>query len=62
MEPGNVRIHSSLLLTLHYLIGQDPESLLDRHRQWPGNALRPTSSPVRTPRATRPDRLRIGYV
>ena len=62
MEPGNARVHSSLLLTLHYLTGQDPESLLERHRQWPGNVLRPTSAPARIPPATRPDRLRIGYV
>lgn len=61
-EPESVRTHSSLLLTLHYLAGQSPESILDRHRRWPGNALRPASSPFSPPPAARPDRLRIGYV
>jgi len=62
LDPENARIHSSQLLTLHYLARQDPESILDRHRHWPGNALSPTSSPLRIPPSTRPERLRIGYV
>lgn len=63
MEPENARIHSNLLLTLHYLTGQDAEGLLDHHRRWPGNALRPahSSTEFRRP-AERPARLRVGYV
>lgn len=65
LEPRNPRIHSSLLLTLHYLTGQNPEELFDRHLQWPGNAT--PSGPVSawTPAAApgeRSARLRIGYV
>lgn len=63
IEPKNERIHSSLLLTLHYLAGQDPEDMLARHRRWPGNALHPaTPSRVSVPLKERPERLRIGYV
>lgn len=62
MEPKNARIYSGMLLTLHYLTGQEPEDLFDRHRRWPGNALRPTSPPVRSLPAVHRDRLRIGYV
>lgn len=63
LDPANPRIYSSLLLTLHYLTGQDPEGLLERHRRWPGNTLRPAQAPAKFPRpAERPARLRIGYV
>ncbi len=62
MEPENARIYSGLLLTLHYLTGQEPESFLDRHRRWQGNALRSASLPMRAFPVSRPDRLRIGYV
>lgn len=63
IEPNNERIHSSLLLTLHYLAGQDPEEMLARHRRWPGNALRPaTPSRVSVLLKECPERLRIGYV
>jgi len=62
MEPKNARIYSGMLLTLHYLAVKDPEIFLERHRRWPGNELRPTSLPARARPATRPDRLRIGYV
>jgi protein O-GlcNAc transferase len=62
LEPENARTYSSLLLTLHYLTGLDPESVLDRHRHWPGNTLHQISSPVYNLAAVRPDRLRVGYV
>lgn len=61
LQPENARIYSGLLLTLQYA-GQNPESLLARHRRWPGNALRPASSPLQRLPAERPERLRIGYV
>src|SRR3989344_2106194 len=63
IAPRNPRFQSSLLLTLHYLTGQDPESLLDRHRQWSAHAPRATRTveAFRRP-AGRPDKLRIGYV
>lgn len=60
LQPENERIYSGLLLTLQYA-GQNPESLFERHRCWPGNALRPLSAP-RHLQAQRPERLRIGYV
>jgi protein O-GlcNAc transferase len=63
IAPQNPRFQSSLLLTLHYLTGQDPESLLDRHKQWSvdvPHATR-TAETFRRP-AGRPDKLRIGYV
>jgi protein O-GlcNAc transferase len=59
LEPANPRIYSSLLLTLHYLPEQEPQDLLERHRRWPGNGLRPVAAP---PPPSRPARLRIGYV
>ncbi|MHB8743218.1 MAG: O-linked N-acetylglucosamine transferase, SPINDLY family protein [Sulfuricaulis sp.] len=63
IEPENSRIQSNLLLTMHYLTGQDPENLLDRHRRWSGNALRQDGAKVRFPRpAIRPGKLRIGYM
>ncbi len=62
MQPENARIYSGLLLTLQYFAGQDQESLLDRHRRWPGNVGFPASSLVQLPPAERPQRLRIGYV
>jgi protein O-GlcNAc transferase len=65
VEPENARIHSSLLLTLHYISGQDPEELFERHRQWPGNRTRPAPSSGRaTPIASSESRpcLRVGYV
>ena len=62
LEPDNARTHSSLLLTLHYLAGQDPESILERHRRWPGNALSPSPRALRARPSGRPERLRIGYV
>jgi predicted O-linked N-acetylglucosamine transferase (SPINDLY family) len=65
LAPENPRFYSSMLLTLHYLTGQDPENLLERHRRWPGNATRPDPAPTRAPAtadAEQPARLRIGYV
>ncbi|BAV33879.1 hypothetical protein SCL_1574 [Sulfuricaulis limicola] len=65
LEPRNARIHSSMLLTLHYLAGQDPVELLERHRQWPGNVARPVPASAPGPIAAageRSARLRIGYV
>jgi protein O-GlcNAc transferase len=63
LDAANPRIYSSLLLTLHYLTGQDLEGLLERHRRWPGNTLRPAQATAKFPRpAERPARLRIGYV
>ena len=63
MEPDNARHYSGMLLTLQYVTGQDPERLLQQHRDWPGNALptTPAFSRRRLP-STRPKRLRIGYV
>jgi len=63
MEPQSARFYSSLLLTLHYLVDIDADTLFDRHRNWPGNALRPRRDAPTIRRATtRPERLRIGYV
>jgi predicted O-linked N-acetylglucosamine transferase (SPINDLY family) len=63
MEPGNARIYSSLLLTLHYLAGAEPDGLLERHGRWPGNAMYPPQTSAKFSRpAGRPARLRIGYV
>lgn len=61
-SPGNPRIYSGMLLTLQYLSNQDAEDLRDMHRCWPGNARRPTCSLSPSVPATRPERLRIGYV
>lgn len=63
MQPENARVYSGLLLTLQYLAEQSPESLLERHRHWPGNALHPSSLlPACASLKARPERLRIGYV
>ena len=63
MEPQSARFYSSLLLTLHYLVDIDTDTLFDRHRNWPGNALSPLRGSQTIHRATtRPERLRIGYV
>lgn len=61
LRPDNARIYSGLLLTLQYA-GADSESLLERHRRWPGNTLSPATSPLRCSMVERPERLRIGYV
>jgi predicted O-linked N-acetylglucosamine transferase (SPINDLY family) len=63
MEPQSTRFYSSLLLTLHYLVDIDTDTLFDRHRNWPGNALRPLRDTQTICRkTTRPERLRVGYV
>ncbi|MBI5461482.1 MAG: tetratricopeptide repeat protein [Gammaproteobacteria bacterium] len=63
LEPQSARYYSSLLLTLHYLVDCDNDTLFDRHRNWPGNALRPLDDARMIQRAAaRPDKLRIGYV
>lgn len=63
LDPQSARFYSSLLLTLHYLVDCDNDTLLERHRNWPGNALHPCVDMRMIPCATpRPDRLRIGYV
>lgn len=63
MKPQNARFHSGLLLTLHYLVDETPESLYARHRAWLGNSQQATTSwaSFRRP-AARPERLRVGYV
>lgn len=62
IEPQSARFYSSLLLTLHYLVDVDTDTLFDRHRNWPGNTRRPPRDAQTTRRATRPERLRVGYV
>lgn len=62
MAPGNARVYSGLLLTQQYLTGQAAENLLDQHRRWPGNTVRPAREPQRSLPQVRGDRLRIGYV
>ncbi len=63
IEPENARCCSNLLLTLHYLPVENPQSLLDRHRAWPGNARHVPGRRAATERpSARPERLRIGYV
>lgn len=63
MAPNNASLYSGMLLTLQYVGEQDAESLLEKHRRWPGNALSATPAAARRTLPTaRPDRLRIGYV
>ncbi len=63
LEPQSARFYSSLLLTLHYLVDIDNATLFERHRNWPGNALRPLRDAQSICRkSARPERLRIGYV
>lgn len=63
MAPNDPRLYSNLLLTLHYLPEAEPRAILDRHKRWPGNTLRPVNAFSATGRKTRrPERLRIGYV
>lgn len=62
-EPADARIYSNLLLTLHYVHPQDPGSLLQAHRQWPGNIKRPKPAPMSlTASSGEKTRQRIGYV
>lgn len=63
LEPQSACFCSSLLLTLHYLVDIDNATLFERHRNWPGNALRPWRDAQSICRkSSRPERLRIGYV
>jgi predicted O-linked N-acetylglucosamine transferase (SPINDLY family) len=60
--PQSPRYYSSMLLTLHYLHDLDPDMILDRHRNWPGNGLRIASHAGPRHPTVRPERLRVGYV
>jgi len=61
VDPGNQTAHSNRLYTMYFHVDYSPERILAEHRKWNSAhaaRLRPTTFPVRGPRA----RLRIGYV
>jgi predicted O-linked N-acetylglucosamine transferase (SPINDLY family) len=62
--PAAARIHSNVLLMLHYLPGYHPESVYAEHLAWAERHARPLESEIQ-PFKNQPDlsrRLRVGYV
>lgn len=64
LAPGHAAAHSNLLLSLHYLPQEDPELLLEEHRQWDRqHAATLEAERAPHPNPPDPDRpLRIGYL
>ena len=63
LKPGDPRFYSNLLLTLHYLPDISNKDLLEEHRLWPGNKIKPLpDSHADSPDSDSDRRLRLGYV
>ncbi|MGH7175871.1 MAG: tetratricopeptide repeat protein [Tepidisphaeraceae bacterium] len=64
LDPGNANAHTSLLLTLHYRHGNDPELLFAEHVRWGRRHSVPTAArAVHQPVAQDENRrLRVGYL
>jgi predicted O-linked N-acetylglucosamine transferase (SPINDLY family) len=61
--PGNAKIHSNLLLTLHYLPEPDRQMIFDEHKRW--GRIHSLPGRARTSHTNSPDpdrRIRIGYI
>ncbi|MGD8500492.1 MAG: tetratricopeptide repeat protein, partial [Phycisphaerales bacterium] len=61
--PGNTKIHSNLLLSLHYLPEQDRQMVFDEHKRW--GRIHSFAGRARTSHNNTPDpdrRIRIGYI
>ena len=64
LKPDSARIHSNLVLTLHYHPGYDAAAIHEECRRWNQQHAEPLRKFIQ-PHANRPDperRLRIGYV
>jgi len=63
LESGSPRIHSNLLMALHYDDTQTPEEILAEHQRWYQQHVRPTiAPPPRVVDCGQSRKLRIGYL
>lgn len=65
LQPENTWVHSNLLVTRQYNVGETDRSLYNAHKAWGDRHVRPNDKPEyqvdKAPGAQK-DRLRIGYV